>query len=194
MARIEGAKSGNWLVKLAYHMTKKKTGKVLMPVQIMAHHPTLLGAFGYMERAFRKANAVDQRLKDLVQLRTASTIGCPFCIDASSWVSQASGIDDAQIVNINAYETHPSFSELDRLCLRFADALTATPSHVPEELFRALEARLDRAQLVELSSAIAWENYRARFNHAFGAESENLASVCPMLPPKTSSKAAHASA
>ena len=75
MARIEGAKSGNWLVKLAYYVTKKRTGKVLMPVQIMAHHPTLLGSFGFMERAFRKSKSVEQRIKDLVQLRTASLIG-----------------------------------------------------------------------------------------------------------------------
>ncbi len=36
--------------------------------------------------------------------------------------------------------------------------------------------------LVELTSAIAWENYRARFDHAFGIEAENFTegAVCAL--------------
>ena len=34
--------------------------------------------------------------------------------------------------------------------------------------------------MVELTSAIAWENYRARFDHAFGVEAEGFSggAVC----------------
>jgi alkylhydroperoxidase family enzyme len=74
--------------------------------------------------------------------------------------------------------------------LAYAEAMTATPVDVPEPLFRALETALGHAGLVELSAAIAWENYRARFNHAFGAESEHFSegAFCalparPALPP-----------
>jgi len=56
--------------------------------------------------------------------------------------------------------------------LELSEAMTATPVEVPEPLFRALEAELGAAGLVELAATIAWENHRARFNHAFGAESE----------------------
>ena len=31
-----------------------------------------------------------------------------------------------------------------------------------------LRQRFDEAQLVELAAAIAWKNYRARFNRVFG--------------------------
>jgi hypothetical protein len=36
--------------------------------------------------------------------------------------------------------------------------------------------------MVELTSAIAWENYRARFDHAFGIEAEDFSAgaVCPV--------------
>ncbi len=76
--------------------------------------------------------------------------------------------------------------------LELAEAMTATPVEVPEPLFRALERELGHAGLVELAAAIAWENYRARFNHTFGAESEGYAegAFCaiparPSLPPPT---------
>jgi hypothetical protein len=36
--------------------------------------------------------------------------------------------------------------------------------------------------MVELTSAIAWENYRARFDHAFGIEAEGFSAgaFCPL--------------
>jgi alkylhydroperoxidase family enzyme len=58
--------------------------------------------------------------------------------------------------------------------LRYADAITQTPAVIPDNLFNELKAHFSSAQLVELTAAIAWENYRARFNHAFGAESEGF--------------------
>jgi len=60
--------------------------------------------------------------------------------------------------------------------------MTRTPVEVPDALFDQLKARLNPAQLVELTAAIAWENYRARFNHAFGIESANFTegAVCAL--------------
>ena len=72
------------------------------------------------------------------------------------------------------YETNALFTPAERLVLRYADRMTSTPVEVPEDMFARLKEILTPAQLVELTSAIAWENYRARFNHAFGAEAEGF--------------------
>ena len=60
--------------------------------------------------------------------------------------------------------------------------MTRTPVEVPDALFARLRERFSEAQLVELTSAIAWENYRARFDHAFRIEGENFTegAVCAM--------------
>lgn len=60
---------------------------------------------------------------------------------------------------------------------------------VSDALFARLREKFSNAELVELTSAIAWENYRARFSHAFGIEAENFAegAVCA-LPVRTDSK------
>jgi hypothetical protein len=42
------------------------------------------------------------------------------------------------------------------------------PVDVPPELRARLRRHFDQTQLVELAAAIAWENYRARFNRVFG--------------------------
>ena len=66
--------------------------------------------------------------------------------------------------------------------LRYADAMTLTPVEVSDELFDALRAIYDDRQLVELTSALAWENYRARFDHALGIEAEGFSegAFCPL--------------
>jgi len=78
------------------------------------------------------------------------------------------------------FEHSDAFSDLDKAVLRFATLLTLTPVEVPDDLFDALRTHFTPAQLVELTSAIAWENYRARFNRAFAVDSEGYAegSVC----------------
>ena len=80
------------------------------------------------------------------------------------------------------YESSPCFAAEERAVLRLADAMTETPVEVPEEVFSSVRAIYDDAELVELVSAIAWENYRARFDHAFGVEAEGFSAgaYCPL--------------
>lgn len=81
------------------------------------------------------------------------------------------------------FETSANFSDLEKLVLRYAVAMTQTPVDVSDELFAELRKQVDPQQMVELTSAIAWENYRARFDHAFGIEAEGFTegAVC-VLP------------
>lgn len=58
--------------------------------------------------------------------------------------------------------------------LRFADYLTATPADVPDDVYAALVTLVTVEGVVELASAIAWENYRARFNRAFDVDAEGF--------------------
>jgi alkylhydroperoxidase family enzyme len=51
-----------------------------------------------------------------------------------------------------------------------------------DELFAALRIEFSERGLVERSSAIAWENYRARFNRTFAIEAEGFSEgrFCPL--------------
>jgi hypothetical protein len=52
--------------------------------------------------------------------------------------------------------------------------MTQTPVEISDALFAKLRQNFIEPQLVELSVTIAWENYRARFDHAFGIEAEGF--------------------
>jgi len=55
MARIRGAdpsKQGllsGLFTRIVYAMTRRKVGRVVMPVQLVAHHPKLLWGYGQMD-------------------------------------------------------------------------------------------------------------------------------------------------
>ncbi len=100
-------------------------------------------------------------------------------------MGRENSITEAQIANLNNYRADPNFSEVERLVLEYADGMTRTPVEVPDALFAQLREKFSEAELVELTSAIAWENYRARFDHAFGIEGENFARerFAPCPPP-----------
>jgi alkylhydroperoxidase family enzyme len=80
------------------------------------------------------------------------------------------------------FEDDPALTDDERLALRYAVGMTVTPVEVSDELFGELSRRFDYRQLVELTSCIAWENYRARFDHAFGIEAEGFSegAFCPL--------------
>jgi alkylhydroperoxidase family enzyme len=103
-------------------------------------------------------------------------------------VGRASGITTAQIAHLSSYRTDFNFSDIERVVLEYADAMTRTPVEVSDALFAKLRERFSETELVELTSGIAWENYRARFDHAFGIAAENFTdgAVCA-LPVRASS-------
>jgi hypothetical protein len=84
MARIEGAEPGKQgllsglLTRIVYAMTKRKLGRVVMPVRIVAHHSKILWGYGQMEQSLVGSRLLDAGLKDLAQLRVATLVGCPF--------------------------------------------------------------------------------------------------------------------
>jgi alkylhydroperoxidase family enzyme len=188
MARIPGAPRNQGglfrrlFVGIVYSLTQRRLGKVIMPIQVTAHLPKIFWGYIQMEQSQASSKLIDPKLKGLAELRVATLVGCPFWIDIGSAVGRASGITTAQIANLSSYRTDFNFSDIERVVLEYADAMTRTPVEVSEALFAKLRERFSEAELVELTSGIAWENYRARFDHAFGIEAENFTdgAVCAL--------------
>lgn len=82
MSRIEGRKPQGLfglVLRAVYFITRRKLGKVVMPVQVTAHHPRLLLlGVGPMEQALQGSQCVELTLKELCSIRVATLVGCPF--------------------------------------------------------------------------------------------------------------------
>ena len=80
MARIQGVETeqAGLFVRFIFWMTRRKIGRVVLPIRIAAHHPRLLRAVGEMESGQMAARTVDGSLKALASVKVALLIGCPF--------------------------------------------------------------------------------------------------------------------
>ncbi len=95
-------------------------------------------------------------------------------MDIGSAVSRTNGASAEKIAALSNYRNSALFSETEKLVLEYADGMTQTPVEVPDTLFVKLREKFNDAQLVELTATLAWENYRARFDHALGVEAEGF--------------------
>ncbi len=129
----------------------------------------MLGSgYGALEFATERADRVPAELKLLAATKAAALSGCEFCMDIGSKLSVDGGVTEAQLRALPDYATSDEFSALEKLVLDLAVGMTRTPVDVSDELFARLREHFDEAQLVELVNEVAIENYRSRFNWAFG--------------------------
>jgi AhpD family alkylhydroperoxidase len=193
MSRIAPPRRLGPFARMAAWISRRDYGQLPEPLLVTAHHPGILRGYGAFEWETGRAHAVDAKLKDLAGIKAAALVGCEWCLDIGSSIGAKSGITAEQLADLPRYRESDRFDETERLVLDYATAITATPSGVTDELFAALRARFDERQLVELTSAIAIENYRARFNWAFGVEPQGFvkggACALPERPPPTASAA-----
>jgi AhpD family alkylhydroperoxidase len=188
------ARGAGPFVRFVYWMAHRRLGRVPAPVAVMAHQRAVLAAAMGFELGFERANAVDVKLKELAVLKAASLVGCRFCIDIGSAMAHGHGVSEAKLLALPFHESSDEFTPLERSILDYTVQMTATPSLPDPALVRALERDLGVAGVVELTAAIAWENFRSRFNHAVGAKEEGYSEGMVCLLPLAAEPAAHAAA
>jgi AhpD family alkylhydroperoxidase len=184
-ARIRAVeRSSNPLVRYAFRESRRRYGKVPVPVAVTAHHPPLLAGYGVFELATERSHRVDDRLKELAVLKAAQLAGCEWCLDFGSALVRAQGISDDEMRALVDYQGSDLLGPDDKLVLDYAVAMSRTPVEVSDALFERLRARFDEGQLVELTSVIALENYRARFNWALGIQGEGFSEGAYCVAPQ----------
>jgi 4-carboxymuconolactone decarboxylase len=163
-------------------MARKRLGRLPEPFAVAAHHTPVFAGMSGFEMALERAKRVPVRYKALGELRAAMVVGCEFCVDIGSMIARESGLTDHELKDLVDWRSSERFGDVDRLVLEYADAISATPVDVSDELFDGLRGHFDEQQLVELTGAIAWENWRARFNWAFGLGKEGYSEGAYCVP------------
>jgi AhpD family alkylhydroperoxidase len=155
-------------------VVRRRFGHVVGPVAVTAHHPRLLSAYATFELLLERSHRIDRRLEELAATLASNRTGCPFCIDFAAALARHVGIAPEKVAELDRWRDSDVYSDDERLVLEYADGMCQTPVEVDEALFARLAARFDPPAIVELTAAIAFENYRGRFNHALGLGSEGF--------------------
>ena len=84
------------------------------------------------------------------------------------------GADEEKVREVPTWRESRLFSDAERVAFEYAEAMTITGQRVSDELFARLRTFYDEAQVVELTAAVALENFRSKFNVALGIEAQGF--------------------
>src|SRR5579875_3013982 len=179
MARVQGVPRGQAgpVIRIVYWFTrrgmKKLTGREpargsgIEPVEIWACQPKMLSGMGKFNQAVRKGTSVDERLKNLIELKGAQMIGCEYCVDLGSQICRNSGLSDEELLALPNYRGSGLFTDREKTALDYAVAMMRTPVEVTDELFARMRQHFRETQMVEITALMTVVNID-RFNAAFG--------------------------
>jgi alkylhydroperoxidase family enzyme len=124
------------------------------------------------------------RLLTLLRMQVSFMASCPFCIDMNSAEYAAAGISEAEIGILQQQgdvDGSESLSREEKLALRYARALTATPVRIESALVRDLVATFSERELVVLASTIAQVNFWTRMIQGLGVPPAGFTESCAVL-------------
>ena len=81
---------------------------------------------------------------------------------------------EAKLAELGNWRESRAFSEPERVALEYAERMTHTGQKVDDALFERLKAHFSEPQIVELTAAVALENFRSKFNPALGVEAQGF--------------------
>jgi AhpD family alkylhydroperoxidase len=178
MARISLSPPSSLEYRLTEWYSRRKFGVMLDPGRALGHHTGVLRAYARYEMAATRWRKVSRELKDLAVMAASARIGCAWCLDFGWWELWSHGLPAEKIRAVPHWRDSDLFTDTELLTLEYAEAMTATPSEVTDELVARLRTCFNDAQLVELTEMIALENVRSRVNSAFGLTGQGFADRC----------------
>ena len=179
-ARVPLEHPGSLLASVMNAYSRKQFGKVAEPMLALLHQRKVLTAVARFEMRIAKWSELDTGLKELAQLSVASQIGCSWCVDFGYYVSRTNGMDAAKLEQVGDWRSSTVYTPLERKVLEYAEAMTATPPEVTDEMVEALRTELNDDQVVELTEMISVENLRSRTNSALGLTSQGFRDQCEL--------------
>lgn len=163
---------------------RRRFGTDIEPLQAASHHSGVLVAAGMLEAAVDRGwRKLDRHLALLAVQAASGAIGCSWCIDFGYYENLQQGQDPAKVRDVSAWRSSPVYSDKERTVLEYAEAASATPVLVGDDLVGRLHQHFSDEEIVELAGWVALENYRSRFNAGLGLHSQGFSDRCQIPTP-----------
>lgn len=179
MARVSLRARRGILLRAIEWYSRRRFGEALDPVKAYAHNTRVLLSYLGLEAGVTTWHRADPTLKHLAVMAASVRIGCAWCLDFGYWEGHRIGLPPEKSRAVAAWRDHPEvFTELERMVMEYAEAMTDTPPTVTDEMVSRLRDRLGEEALVEITALVAVENLRSRGNSAFGLTGQGFSDRC----------------
>lgn len=184
-AYIDPPSRTRFLLRFGTWIAERKTDKPMLVARILSWYPKAAVGAGVMESLVAHSDGrATARLLTLLRMQVSFMASCPFCIDMNSAECDAFGIsvDEIEVLQQRRdLDVAESFSRDEKLALRYARALTATPVRIESGLVRDLLAAFSERELVVLASTIAQVNFWSRMVQGLGVPPAGFSESCAVL-------------
>jgi len=159
-------------LRFALWISKKETGKDLVPGRLMTWYPRAAIGSGVLEVMTAKGrNRQEKRLLNLIRIQASLVCSCAFCIDMNAVgvvVNDITSEEIAAMQSAGGVETVTSFSKRETIALEYAILISKTPLLFDEKFIEKLKSEFTEREIVMMASTIASVNFWARFNQSLG--------------------------
>ena len=171
-----------FLLKVGLWISKKETGKDLLPARLMTWYPRAAIGSGVLELMTAKGkNVQEKRLLNLVRLQASLICSCAFCIDMNAAGVDTNGITDDGVLALQGrreLQSVSTFSNREISALEYAVIMSNTPLVFVDNFIEKLKSEFSEKEIVMLASTIAAVNYWARLNQALGIPPAGFSEKC----------------
>jgi alkylhydroperoxidase family enzyme len=160
------------LLRLGFWLTKKITGRDLLPARILAWVPKTALAAGLLESlAIHSFRQLNPRMLKLIRLSASYSAACPFCIDMNSYQSISTGISDEEMQALRQQKPvgeMTSLNKSEQVAVTYSRMISASPLIFHPDFIDELKIYFSEAEIVAIASTSAQVNYWARLIQALG--------------------------
>ena len=172
MARIPYADLNNPEAKPLVERIVAERGGVLHLYQMLLQSPPVASGWLNFLTAIRQKSSLPAALRELVIMRVAVINGAPYEAEQHAPIALREGVTQAQLDDLNAWESSDKFDPTQRAVLAYTDAMTKGVQ-VPDAVFAALRAVFTDRLIVEVTATVGAYNMVSRFLEALQIHSHD---------------------
>jgi len=159
----------SWYLQPFFWNQRRKYGAVLDSALMWARAPKVfLGVAFLYGMIDRRSSPINPILRSLITVRVSQLNGCRFCVDINSATLLKRGVPPEKVDALNRWRASTHFTDRERVCLEYAEAVTLRSDAISEGLMEQLKKYFDDDGIVELTALIAFQNLSSKFNSALG--------------------------
>ena len=157
-----------WLMRLMIGIADKKARKRMLPGRVLAWSFKISLSAGLLEVLTERgaAECLDKRLITLLRMIVSYSVPSGFTIDINAQAYRQFNITAEEIDGIRGVKNIDeiaSFSDREKVMLKYANALTQTPLILTKELLNDLRRVFSEKEIVAIAALTAKVNYWSRF-------------------------------
>ncbi|KWV40623.1 alkylhydroperoxidase [Rhizobium altiplani] len=117
-----------------------------------------------------KDSTIEQKIRDLVNIRASQINGCAFCLDMHVKEAKIHGESELRLYHVAIWRESNLFVPRERAALAWTEAVTKLPEGgIPDELYERVRGQLSEKEVSDLTFSIMVINAWNRASIAFKA-------------------------